>query len=81
MASGLPVIARPFGGLRDVLPAGDDLRYFETEDEMLSHTRALRSHPTPATRDMDEFSWRAIAERMLARLASPPKAKDRERDA
>jgi glycosyltransferase involved in cell wall biosynthesis len=81
LASGLPVIARPFGGLRDVLPAGDDLRYFETEDEMLSHARALRAHPAPMTRDMDEFSWRAIAERMLARLASPLHSRDGERDA
>jgi len=75
LASGLPVIARPFGGLRDVLPAGADLRYYETEDEMLSHARALRSQTRPETRDMSEFAWRAIAERMLARLADPKRKK------
>ena len=71
LASGLPVIARPFGGLRDVLPAGDDLRYFETEEEMVAAARALRAGARPDTRDMEEFSWRAIAERMVARLSQP----------
>lgn len=75
LASGLPVIARPFGGLRDVLPAGADLRYYETDDEMVSHARALRAQARPETRDMSEFAWRAIAERMLARLADPKKTK------
>lgn len=71
LASGLPVIARPFGGLRDVLPAGNDLRYFETEEEMVEQARALRAASRPETRDMSDFSWRAIAERMVARLAQP----------
>jgi len=75
LASGLPVIARPFGGLRDVLPAGADLRYYETDDEMLSHARALHAHTPPETRDMSEFAWRAIAERMLDRLADPKQKK------
>lgn len=74
LASGLPVIARPFGGLRDVLPAGDDLRYFETEEEMVAEARALRAATRPETRDMNEFSWRAIAERMVARLSQEEKS-------
>jgi glycosyltransferase involved in cell wall biosynthesis len=69
LASGLPVLARPFGGLRDVLPGGADLQYFETGDEMLAGARKLRSGSRPETREMDDFSWRAIAERMLARLS------------
>jgi glycosyltransferase involved in cell wall biosynthesis len=71
LASGLPVVARPFGGLRDVLPAGDDLRYYETDDEMVAQARALRNGPRPATRDMNEFSWRAIGERLVERLSQP----------
>jgi glycosyltransferase involved in cell wall biosynthesis len=71
LASGLPVIARPFGGLRDVLPAGDDLRFFETEDEMIACARALRAGSRPTTRDMTGFSWRAIAERMVQRMSQP----------
>ena len=69
LASGLPVIARPFGGLRDVLPAGDDLRYFETEEEMVAQAHALRAQPRPETRDMRAFAWRAVAERILAGLS------------
>ena len=68
LASGLPVIARPFGGLRDVLPPGDDLRYFEDEEEMVVRARALRDGPRPVTRDMTPFAWRAIAERLVSRL-------------
>jgi glycosyltransferase involved in cell wall biosynthesis len=75
LASGLPVIARPFGGLRDVLPAGADLRFFDTEDEMVACARALRSEVPPATRDMSDFSWRSIAERMVARMTAPVEAK------
>jgi glycosyltransferase involved in cell wall biosynthesis len=69
LASGLPVIARPFGGLRDVLPAGEDIRYFETEEEMLAHARALRAGTRPATRDMSAFAWRAVAERIVNGLS------------
>jgi len=75
LASGLPVIARPFGGLRDVLPEGADLRFFETEDEMVACARALAAEARPATRDMSDFSWRSIAERMVARMTTTTKAK------
>jgi glycosyltransferase involved in cell wall biosynthesis len=68
LASGLPVITRPFGGLRDVLPEGADLRYFEDEDDMLSQARALAAGPPPETRDMSGFAWRAVADRIVRRL-------------
>lgn len=74
LASGLPVLTRPFGGLRDVLPAGADLRYFDSEDEMLAQARVLRAGTRPDTRDMSDFSWRSVAERMLARLSATPEA-------
>jgi glycosyltransferase involved in cell wall biosynthesis len=73
LASGLPVIARPFGGLRDVLPAGADLRFFDTPDEMLTCARALRAQARPETRDMSDFSWRSIAERMVGRMQKDQK--------
>ena len=68
LASGLPVIARPFGGLRDFVSPGDDVRYFESEDEMVAHARALQGGPRPRVRDMGDFAWGRVAERMLVRL-------------
>jgi glycosyltransferase involved in cell wall biosynthesis len=68
LASGLPVIARAFGGLRDVLPAGDDLRYFDSEDEMVALSRTLRAGVPPVTRDMSAFAWRTVATRIVTRL-------------
>lgn len=68
LASGLPVIARPFGGLRDFVAAGDDVRYFDTGDELLAHAAALREGARPAVRDMGAFAWREIAERIMASL-------------
>lgn len=68
LASGLPVVARPFGGLRDVLAPGEDLRYFDTEEEMVASARSLVAQPPRATRDMSEFAWRSVADRLVARL-------------
>jgi 1,2-diacylglycerol 3-alpha-glucosyltransferase len=68
LASGLPVLARPFGGLRDVLPSGDDVRYFDTDEELLAAAQVLRAGARPRIRDVGEFSWRAIAERVVTRL-------------
>ena len=72
LASGLPVIARPFGGLRDVLPAGDDVRYFDDDAHMLAAAESLRAGPRPRTRDLKSYSWRAVAERIVSTLLSPP---------
>jgi len=68
LASGLPVLARPFGGLRDVLPPGDDVRYFDTDEELLAAAQVLRAGARPRIRGVGEFSWRAIAERVVTRL-------------
>lgn len=68
LASGLPVLARPFGGLRDVLPAGDDVRYFDHDDELIAAARSLQGASAPPIRDVRAFAWRAIAERIVARL-------------
>jgi len=71
LASGVPVLARPFGGLRDFLPAGEDVRYFEDEAELLAHARALRAAGAPRVRDMAAFAWPAVARRLLAALEKP----------
>lgn len=68
LASGVPVLARPFGGLRDFVPPGDDVRYFDTDEELLAHADALRARPAVATRAMCSFGWRPLAERLLAEL-------------
>ncbi|HEU4928897.1 MAG TPA: glycosyltransferase family 4 protein, partial [Candidatus Krumholzibacteria bacterium] len=56
LASGLPVIARPFGGLRDVLAPGEDVRYFDGDAQMLSAAEALRTGPRPHVRDVSSYS-------------------------
>jgi glycosyltransferase involved in cell wall biosynthesis len=71
LASGVPVLARPFGGLRDFLPPGEDVRYFEDESELLAHARALRTAGAPRVRDMAAFAWPAVARRLLSALEGP----------
>lgn len=68
LASGLPVLARPFGGLRDVLAPGDDVRYFGGGDDLVSCAEALRRGSPPPVRDMSGFAWRAVAERIVSIL-------------
>jgi glycosyltransferase involved in cell wall biosynthesis len=68
LASGLPVLSRPFGGLRDFLPAGDDLRYWDSHEELAAAAAALRANGHPQIRDMRPFSWERIAERILFAL-------------
>lgn len=68
MASGLPVLARPFGGLRDHFPGGPDLRYWDTPEELREQARALRSNGGVGVRDMDAFSWRTVATGILQAL-------------
>ncbi len=75
LASGLPVLARPFGGLRDVLAPGDDVRYVDTDEALAAAAAALLRDPKPATRDVRAFAWRAIAERIVARLCDAPGAR------
>jgi glycosyltransferase involved in cell wall biosynthesis len=70
LASGLPVIARPFGGLRDFVAPGDDVRYFESDDEMVAHARSLQRGPRPPVRDMGDFAWGRVAGRIVACLGA-----------
>lgn len=68
LASGLPVLSRPFGGLRDFLPPGDDLRYWNDEGELAVAAATLRAVGRPPVRDMRAFSWERVAERILFAL-------------
>lgn len=68
LASGLPVISRAFGGLRDHLPAGDDLRYFENDHDLEAHARAVQTAGDISVRDMSRFSWPRVAGRLLDEL-------------
>ena len=75
LASGVPVLARPFGGLRDFLAPGADVRYFESDDELVALAREMRRGGPPVTRDMSAFAWRAVADRLLERLTGPAEAR------
>jgi glycosyltransferase involved in cell wall biosynthesis len=68
LASGIPVLARPFGGLRDFIAPGDDVRYFDNADELFAHAVALQRGPAPAVRSMEPFAWRRVAEQLLTDL-------------
>ena len=69
LSSGVPVLATSFGGLRDFFPPGDDLRYCDTEDELLAAAAELRGNGSPEIRDMDAFTWDHVAARLLKGLA------------
>lgn len=68
LASGVPVLARPFGGLRDFVEPGEDVRYFDTADDLVAHAAALRAGPAPRVRGMEAFAWSRVAGRLLAEL-------------
>ncbi len=68
LASGVPVLARPFGGLRDFVSPGDDVRYFDTDDDLLARAQELRGAGVPAVRDMSAFAWRVVARRLVSGL-------------
>ncbi len=65
LASGIPVMSRPFGGLRDLLPDGADLIYWHTDEELVQAARRLRANGPPSMRSMGEFTWDEVAQRVI----------------
>jgi glycosyltransferase involved in cell wall biosynthesis len=68
LASGLPVLATPFGGLRDFLPEGPDLLYWSDRGELRERSEAIRKSPRPEIRDLEDFTWKSVASRLLEKL-------------
>lgn len=68
LASGLPVLATPFGGLRDFLSQGKDLVYWRNEGELLAAARKAMSSPQPAVRKMEDYTWEKVAEKLLGAM-------------
>jgi glycosyltransferase involved in cell wall biosynthesis len=68
LASGRPVLSKPFGGLRDFLQPGRDLAYFESDEELLEAAARLRAGGPAPVRSMEEFSWEKVAGRILKTL-------------
>ncbi len=71
LASGVPVVARPFGGLRDHLEAGDDVRFADDDDAIVAHVDALRERGPGGVRvrPADAFDWSRVARDVLDALA------------
>ena len=68
LASGIPVVSTPFGGLLDFFEAGPDFVYWHSEDDLVRAVSDLRSNGRPEVRSMAEFSWEHIAGRILDKV-------------
>ena len=68
LACGLPVLTTPFGGLRDFFDEGEDVRYWTSPEELSRGLAAMMDGPPPQARNMGEFSWDQIADRLLESL-------------
>lgn len=65
LASGVPVLATPFGGLPDFFYEGNDVMYWRSEEDLRAAAERMRNDRPQTTRPMDDFSWRRIAGRIL----------------
>lgn len=68
LASTLPVLTTSFGGLRDFLPEGPDVMYWENASELIAKADSLRRGERPVTRSMERFSWSSITAQILEAL-------------
>ena len=68
LASGIPVISRPFGGLRDLLPDGADITYWHSDEELIHAAKRLQAAGPPEVRNMSEFSWDSVGDRVIEML-------------
>ena len=68
LACNLPVVATPFGGLPEWLPARPDagLYYAETDDELVAAVGRMREAAASGTRSLvSAYSWTAAASAIL----------------
>ncbi len=68
LASGVPVLARPCGGVADFLPEGPDLRFWNTQEELEHQARLLRTGEPVKTRQVTEFAWESIVREVVESL-------------
>lgn len=68
LASGVPVLSTPFGGLRDFVQPGADVEYFRNADELAVLAETSRTTARPDVRSMEQFRWEAVAEKIVQRL-------------
>lgn len=68
LATGLPVLARPVGGVIDFFSEGADLHYWSDVDALQAHARVMAAPGTVTVRDMSGFEWSFVADRIDAVL-------------
>jgi glycosyltransferase involved in cell wall biosynthesis len=66
LACGLPVLATPFGGLRDFFLEGPDLHYWDSVEQLANAARHIREDYPTQVRSVDEFSWRNVVRQIRA---------------
>lgn len=65
LAAGLPVFARPVGGLRDFFEPGPDFHYWNTTEELLAALRRTRQAGRVPVRAVEEYDWVRVASRVV----------------
>ncbi|MDH3216073.1 MAG: glycosyltransferase [Candidatus Krumholzibacteria bacterium] len=69
LSCGVPVLAKPFGGLRDFLSAGDDVCYWSSRGELVRAAQRLRAISPVRVRSMKQFAWERVAARVTENTA------------
>jgi glycosyltransferase involved in cell wall biosynthesis len=71
MACNLPVVSAPFGELPRLFPEGNGVRYFRTEQELVSAVhRARQDGPVNTRARVQPYTWEAAA-RLIAQETQP----------
>lgn len=65
LASGLPVVSTPFGGLPDLFPVGDRIVFAGAEKEFVSALQRLPLEPPRRPVRIEQLSWTSVADEIL----------------